>query len=51
MTAPGTGVGTAPVGMVLGAVGSPAVRRRLATTLFDETGPLGTAFLRLRRSA
>jgi threonine/homoserine efflux transporter RhtA len=51
MTAPATGVGTAPVGMVLGAVGSLQFGAALATTLFDETGPLGTAFLRLRRSA
>ena len=41
------GVGPAPVGMVLGAVGSLQFGAALAVELFDELGPLGAVALRL----
>ena len=42
-----SGVGAAPVGLVLGAVGSVQFGAAIAKTLFDDLGPAGTVLLRL----
>jgi len=42
-----SGVGAAPVGLVLGAVGSVQFGAAIAKTLFDDLGPGGTVLLRL----